>query len=101
MQRKFKNIYFYPNGEDTQAALVILKNLQKKLGLEQNFLILDDAKVESSLVENKEKILQNGVLWIIHQDKNIYEILEKKQKFFLENLFLMGLKKLTEFYLNA
>ena len=101
MQRKFKNIYFYPNGEDTQAALVILKNLQKKLGLEQNFLILDDAKVESSLVENKEKILQNGVLWIIHQDKNIYEILEKKAKILPREFVFNGIEEIDRILLEC
>ncbi len=91
MQKKFEKIYLYPNGEDTQAALVILENLQKILGIQQDFLILDDFKLESSLVKNQEKILQNGALWIIHQDKNLYEILEKNAKILPDEIVFNGI----------
>ncbi|CAM2801366.1 hypothetical protein [Helicobacter burdigaliensis] len=73
MLKKSKTIYLYPSGEDSQAIFVILSELKKYKIFEINLEFIDDALKETSLINTQDKIKENGELWIIHQDKSIYD----------------------------
>ena len=68
-----KTLYLYPNSEDTQAVYVILQELQKQCYTKfDEILFVDDNQEGAQLNYLRQEIQQNGELWIVHQDKNIY-----------------------------
>ena len=80
MQKKSKNLYLYPNGEDTQAAHLMIKELQKQHYMEQRQIFIVDDSLESTSLSFLKNSIQEGELWIIHQDKDFYKKLFENAK---------------------
>ena len=95
MLKEYKNIYLYPNGEDAQAIYVILKNFKTLLSVGE-INILDDAREETSLAHNHQRVKENGILWIVHQDRKMYNILFQNAKNLPQEIVCNGIIELEE-----
>ena len=100
MLKEYKNIYLYPNGEDAQAIYVILKNFKTLLNVGE-INILDDAREETSLAYNHQRVKENGILWIVHQDRKMYNILFQNAKNLPQEIVRNGIIELEEKLLMA
>ncbi|WP_104722791.1 CDP-glycerol glycerophosphotransferase family protein [Helicobacter mesocricetorum] len=98
MQKKSKNLYLYPNGEDTQAAFLMIKELQKQNYMEQREIFVVDDSLEATSIASLENDIKRGELWIIHQDKDFYHrLLENAKDFLPKN----GIEALEQIFLKA
>ncbi len=68
-----QTLYLYPHGEDTQAAWFIIKELQRQnLFPICEIVFVDDKNPQTSLENLRSTIIANGVLWILHQDREMF-----------------------------
>lgn len=68
---KNKTIYLYPCGEDSAIFSHIISSFKKE-GYCKGYVYVDDQSPHTSLIALKDDIAKNE-LWIIHQDKALYE----------------------------
>lgn len=92
--RKSKTIYLYPSGEDSQAAFIILEQIKKFFAIKA-IEFIDDGSHLTSLENCQNPIKKNGELWIIHQDKSVYDKLVLNAKN-LDIEFFNGIQKCEE-----
>lgn len=79
MQEKFKSkkIFLYPNGEDSQAAYYVIRELRGLTGFSE-ILFIDDAVENLSLDEILPSLSSLDEIWIFHQDDVIFRNLIQK-----------------------
>lgn len=94
------NIYLYPNGEDSQIVKVILENLRDFFSYE-TLVMLDDANPKYSLMAHKNAILEKGKLWIVHQDKNLYNILVQNAQILPQDLVCNGIVAMQDWLVES
>ncbi len=90
-----RDIYLYPSGEDAQALCPILEEFRDFFPFGA-LRLLDDSTEESSLFYNKDRILENGELWIVHQDENLMRSLMKNAEVLPKGHVYNGIAKVQE-----
>lgn len=94
-----KTLYLYPNGEDSQVIYVVLQELQKRGYINYDeILFVDDNQEGAQINHLRQEIQQNGELWIVHQDKSIYDKLCQNADGIP---FVDGMEALEEILCNA